>query len=250
MRDPFTAPPYFNPAIGTLAIVLPLPPADNQLVRSGRFGRYATEDYRTWLEIARERVQAVLGDWQPDTERWWQVVGILRLGARDKDAANHLKATLDMLSGAYAPRKDVKDAAGKVLAKAGVITRPGLFWDDDCRAVVGLWTVEFTHHPEPELWLNVSELRLRPRDWRELERARAAEAKAAAAAAERAARTVERPYWAWVPLLEQLKGNEFGGARKAIKDALRGVEGEPDVAVTFSAGQWARLPEEVREATP
>ena len=250
----------FNAEEGWLICQLPLPPADNQLTRSGRFSHYATAEYRDFLEIANERLKAVLGDWEPDRNHWWSVTGYLRMGVRDRDPANHLKATLDVLSGAYAPRKDVKDAQGNVIARKDVVTRPGLLWDDDCRVTIAQWDVEQTRHPEPALYLRVTR-RPAPADYRELaairerERREAAQdearagreavvaAKDEAKRADVARRTLIFTRGAWEARVKNWRGRELAAVRTTITRALSGLGGPvgESVAVTFSATQKARL---------
>lgn len=154
-----TPPPYFTgshfcPQSLTLRLELPLPPADNQCHRSGRFSRYATAEYRDWLDLAGEILREALGDWQPDTARWWRVEGYLCLGVRDRDAANHTKAALDLLSGSRVARKGDLRRSGEA-ATPGVILKPGGLWDDDCRVILGYWGPQYLRHPEPRLLLSV-----------------------------------------------------------------------------------------------
>lgn len=84
---------------------LPLPPTDNHCHRSGAFSRYATTEYRDWLEVAGKTLQEALGPlWEPDASEWWGVEISLWLSGRG-DGPNYQKAVLDLLGGSRIPAK-------------------------------------------------------------------------------------------------------------------------------------------------
>lgn len=149
---------HFDPETGALCLTLPLPPPDNQCHRSGAYGRYPTTAYQDWLRIAQPQLAELLGDWQPDTERWWFVSGLLALGSRG-DGQNYLKAVLDLFSGAQVK----PETPGK-----GSILKPGALWNDDRRVVEVQWLVQWVRHPEPDVFLRVFPRNpaLYPRDWK------------------------------------------------------------------------------------
>lgn len=165
----------FDPALGRLEIILPLPPSDNKCHRSGAYSRYAAAPYRDWLDIAREQLLALLGEWQPDAPTrnasgkvvdagtWWRVDGELFLGVRPGDGPNYIKPALDMLSGSYVARAGDRDEAGDQISIGKILKRRG-FWDDDNRVQVGSWRVVGLRHPEPYLRLVVQPEESAPAD--------------------------------------------------------------------------------------
>ncbi|MFN3652584.1 MAG: hypothetical protein ACK47B_23655 [Armatimonadota bacterium] len=199
----------FDPAGPRLELEVPLPPPDNQCHRSGRFSRYATAAYRDWLDVAGEPLREALGGWQPDTERWWSVSLVLRLGSQG-DGPNYLKPALDLLTGSRAARSGDRDQHGNKI-DAGRIIKPGALWNDDRRVARVELVVTQVRQPEPRLlliataeergpldfraWQEGQARRERERERQEAreERQRTKEAEKARKAAERAEKRAQRP---------------------------------------------------------
>jgi len=113
------------------SVWLPLPPPKNALRRVGRFGAWATREYRDWLAICAPKLDAAIeyhlgADYVPDTEHWWDIRVCLCLPPRAGDSQNYEEAILDLLTGRRVDGKESK------------ILRPddrGL-WDDDNRVAM------------------------------------------------------------------------------------------------------------------
>lgn len=214
-----STPDHFDPATATLTLSLPLPPTDNKLHSSTRFGYHASKEYQAWLRIAHPPLQALLGDWRPDTSRWWSVAAEIRLGDRG-DAANLIKATLDLLTGRDAATEArtgwVEKRSGNArtlkeqkISRGMIYVTRGL-WDDDRRVAEVRWTLVSRRDSDPGLTLAVRPCEApvdRKAEGRSAAVARKAEAKAAqertrteAAAAKEAAerlRTSMLAGWEW-----------------------------------------------------
>lgn len=121
---------WFDPKSACLQLALCLPPTDNMLHRSGAYGRYPTAGYKDFLGICTPQLDEVLGDWEPDTERWWEVKIGLFLGSR-ADGPNYTKALLDLLSGARVAEEKLEIGERKI--GKGSIYHHGGLWNDDRR---------------------------------------------------------------------------------------------------------------------
>lgn len=127
--------PLFSGLAGYLRLDLPLPPPDNHCHRTGPYGRYPTATYADWLRISAPMLRAVLGEWEPDAERWWRVTLLLDLPAGNRtDGANYIKPCLDLLKGNWCEEK-----ARKVQEGHGLV-------DDDHR-LNGEWIVRSVRGP-------------------------------------------------------------------------------------------------------
>lgn len=183
-------PNRFDPETGCLTLELPLPPPDNACHRSSAGGkRYPTAAYKDWLDLVAPQLREVLGDWQPDRERWWRVRGVVWLAGQG-DGPNYIKATLDLLSGAYVVPTAFTDRKGKKVSK-GTILKPGAFWDDDRRVGEVRWTTGYMRHATPWLFLEVEPMEA-PRDWKAEQQAQEREEKARAREAARQEREAAR----------------------------------------------------------
>lgn len=234
----------FHPEVARLGFECDAPPPDNQCHASAKGGhRYATATYQDWLRRTEPELRALLGDWQPDTERWWSVHLVLRLPSQG-DGQNLVKPLLDLLSGSYVVEQTHKDASGRRISK-GTVLKVGALWDDDRRVKRLLVEVIETRHATPYVQL-LAEPTDAPRDWKAEQEQREREAREAERQQELAARTVSAAPWWWMQTLEHLRGPELAGARKAIRDVVIGSGTTEELPVTFTAGQWAKLPREVR----
>lgn len=182
---------HFDPETRTLTLNLEPPPTDNACHRSGRFSRYATKEYRDWLNLAGDKLRQTLGDWRPDTESWWDVEGYLFLPTVRTDGQNYIKAALDLLSGSQVVPKDVKDESGKIVLRKDQIIKPGGLWSDDKRVHLSAWRVLAIRCPEPALILKVRPAS-GPRDWKEAEKQRKAAEREGAREAKRLQKELEK----------------------------------------------------------
>lgn len=147
-------PDEFFPDLGWLKITLSRVVPDNQCHSSGMGGRFATAAYKAWLREYAPQLDSLLGDWQPDTSRWWAVAGEVYLDSRS-DAPNLQKAALDLLSGSYVDDEGKLDpASGRIVGK-GRIRKPGALWDDDRRVRTIRWDVMMRRCAEPFVVLHV-----------------------------------------------------------------------------------------------
>lgn len=181
---------HFSPLAG-LEITLPCPPPDNHCHRSGLYGRYPTAAYKDWLDIAAPQLAAVLGDWPPDTERWWAVTLTVQMGSRG-DASNLIKPCLDLLSGACVDREGQLNPATGKREGAGKIRKPGGLWDDDRRVQRVTCQVACYRHPEPAVTLQAFPV-APPVDWRASEKQAARVRREQEREAQRQAREAQKP---------------------------------------------------------
>lgn len=235
---------HFNPITATLHWELDAPPSDNRCHASAAGGhRYATQEYKTWVERMGPELRALLGDWQPDTNHWWHVkLEVWISGAGD--AQNLWKPVLDLLSGSYVVPQAYKDERGRRISK-GTVLKVGALWDDDCRVGSQSLLVRETRHATPYVVLTARPT-VAPLDWKAAQKEREQAEKANAAEAERQARTRTHERWQWESVLRGCAGDRFTAVRKRIRTALKTSEADP-IPVCFSAAEWAVMS---WEATP
>lgn len=220
-------------------------------------GSYASREYKAWLDHCAPLLQELLGDWQPDTSRWWSVHLDLWIG--NTDGPNHLKALLDLLSGARVVTEAFTAKNGKRIGKGSVWHYGGL-WDDDRRVKAVTVTVHATRHPTPYAQITAwettapvdyraqqeaqerqakQEARQRAAEDRERARQAKRDRKAQAKREDEAKRTMTKLRGSWEGWLKAYSGKEFASIRKRVRDALRG--GQIGPTITFTPGEWAKL---------
>lgn len=187
-------PDSWDPKTGYLTLTLPIPVRDNELTAASGYGKYPTTKYRAWLEIAAPLLREALGDWAPDTDRWWEVRGMLWLPDRS-DAQNRLKAALDLLGGAHVVAQPFTDLKGRKVQKGSIIHNGGL-WDNDSRVIIAWWGASWVRHETPCLTLEIHPTQFPPRDWKEMQAAEATSAKGRVAA-EKARERLYFASWTW-----------------------------------------------------
>lgn len=112
-----------------------LPPSDNNLTRSGRFGKYPTQDYRDWLETQAPILDEYLEGWTPDPSLWWRLD--IYLWLKTGDGSNRVKAAQDLLAGRRFDAKTRKITDGH-----------GLFVNDKQVRGVNVW-IDAIRDPNP-----------------------------------------------------------------------------------------------------
>jgi hypothetical protein len=243
-----------------LQIEVPLGITDNACHRYRKGGgSYASPEYKAWLDHCAPLLQELLGAWQPDTSRWWSVHLDLWIG--NTDGPNHLKALLDLLSGARVVTEAFNAKNGKRIGKGSVWHYGGL-WDDDRRVKAVTVTVHAVKHPTPYAQITAWETPA-PVDYRAQqeaqERQRRVKAKLDALIAKDEARQAERDRKAqakredeqartvmttcqiWGEWVTRPSTAVVPAARSRVRKAVAGKHLGEFVSITFTPGEWAKL---------
>ena len=117
---------------------LPLPPSDNNLSRKSSHGSYPSAEYLSWLKIAGPICDDYAFEYMPERAKYeaalaevnevpyYKVECLVNMPRGRRDLTNHIKASMDLLSG----RRLHPDLKGKTAIDASKA-----IWKDDSRIV-------------------------------------------------------------------------------------------------------------------